>query len=59
MDEFQQHTAAIFMRQWIANAIDRGDWDEAMAMSRRLDALTLARLKEARPLPLTATGGRA
>ena len=59
MDRFQQQTAAFFTRRWIENAIDRGDLREAMAMSLRLDAMTLARLREERPVPLTATGGKA
>ena len=59
MDKFQQQTAALFTRQWIANAVDRGDMDEAMAMSRRLDEITLRLLREEKELPLTATGGRA
>ena len=59
MDRFQQQTAALFTRRWIENAIDRGDLREAMAMSLRLDAMTLARLREERPAPLTATGGKA
>ena len=59
MDKFQRQTAAFFMRQWIANAVDRGDMAEAMAMSRRLDEITLRLLREENPMPLTATGGRA
>ena len=59
MDRFQQQTAALFMRRWIENALDRGDVREAMAMSLRLDAMTLALLREEPPAPLTATGGKA
>ena len=59
MDKFQQQTAAFFTREWIANAVDRGDMEEAMAMSRRLDELTLRLLREEVDMPLTATGGRA
>lgn len=59
MDRFQQHTAALFMRRWIENAIDRDDRDAAEAMSRRLDEMTLLLLREDQPAPLTATGGRA
>ena len=60
MDRFQQQTAAFFTRKWIENAVDRGDLREALAMSERLDELTLALLRdEARPDRLTATGGRA
>ena len=59
MDKFQQQTAAFFTRLWIANAVDRGDMAEAMAMSRRLDEITLRLLREEDAAPLTATGGRA
>ena len=59
MDKFQQQTAAFFTRLWIANAVDRGDMEEAMAMSRRLDEITLRLLCREEPAPLTATGGRA
>ena len=59
MDIFQQQTAAFFTRLWIENAIDRGDMNEAAAMSRRLDELTLRLLREEGPAPLTGTDGRA
>ena len=60
MDRFQRQTAAFFTRLWIENAIDRGDLQEAMAMSARLDEMTLSLLREAgRPGPITATGERA
>ena len=59
MDSFQQHTAAIFIRRWMENAVDRGDMDEVRAMSRRLDEMTVLALQKNRPAPLTATGGRA
>lgn len=60
MNIFQQQTAAFFTRLWIENAIDRGDVQEAMAMSRRLDELTLDLLRDGQDgAPLTATGGRA
>ena len=59
MDIFQQQTSAFFTRLWIENAVDRGDMNEAAAMSRRLDELTLRLLREERPAPLTGTGGRA
>ena len=59
MDRFQQQTAALFTRRWIENALDRGDLREAMAMSRRLDAMTLDHLRAQRPAPLRATGGKA
>ena len=60
MDRFQQHTAAFFTRLWIENAVDRGDTQEALAMSARLDELTLRILRdEEQPGRLTATGGRA
>ena len=58
MDNFQQHTAAFFTRLWIENALDRGDLQEAMAMSLRLDELTLNLLTQT-PEGLTATAGRA
>lgn len=60
MDRFQQQTAAFFMRLWMENAVDRGDLQEALTMSARLDELTLALLRdEGRSDALTATGGRA
>lgn len=59
MDRFQQQTAAFFTRRWIENAIDRGDLREAMAMSARLDELTLRLLRDEEQDCLTATGGRA
>ena len=60
MDRFQQQTAAFFTRKWIENAVDRGDMREAMAMSARLDELTLRLLRdEERHDALTATAGRA
>ena len=59
MDRFQQQTTALFTRRWIENAVDRGDLAEAMAMSSRLDALTLRLLRDGQDEPLTATGGRA
>ena len=58
MDEFQRKTAALFLRRWIENAIDRGDQAEATEMSRQLDRLTLERLRAQPPAALTATGGR-
>lgn len=59
MDRFQQQTAAFFTRLWIENALDRGDLQEAMTMSRGLDEITLRLLREDQSAPLTATGGRA
>lgn len=60
MDRFQQQTAAFFTRLWMENAVDRGDLQEALTMSARLDELTLALLRdEGRSDALTATGGRA
>ncbi|MCH5286686.1 MAG: hypothetical protein J1E43_04635 [Christensenellaceae bacterium] len=59
MDMFQRQTAAFFTRRWIENAFDRGDLREAMAMSLRLDELTLQTLREEQPVLLTATGGKA
>ena len=60
MDIFQQQTAAFFTRLWIENAIDRGDMQEALAMSLRLDELTLRHLRDGREVcPLTWASGRA
>lgn len=59
MDGFQQQTEALFIRRWIENAMDRGDMDEVMAMSRRLDEMTMRLLRDQQITPLTATGGRA
>lgn len=60
MDIFQQQTAAFFMRRWIENAIDNGDMDEALAMSLRLDELTLRCLQDqAQSGCLTGTAGMA
>lgn len=59
MNGFQQQTEALFIRRWIENAMDRGDMDEVMAMSRRLDEMTMRLLRDQRMAPITATGGRA
>ena len=59
MDGFQRQTEALFIRRWIENAMDRGDMDEVMAMSRRLDEMMLRLLRNQRMAPVTATGGRA
>ena len=60
MDRFQQQTAAFFTRRWIECAMDRGDLQEALTMSLRLDELTVRRLREEWGMDaLTATGGRA
>lgn len=40
-DIFQCQTAALFTRKWIENALDSGDMDEALVLSRRLDELTV------------------
>ena len=59
MDNFQQQTAAFFVRRWIENALDRNDQQEALAMSQRLDELTLLSLQAQSQGALTATAGRA
>ena len=59
MDIFQQQTAAFFTRKWIENAVDSGEMQEALTMSRRLDELTVSLLLAGQERPLTATGGRA
>ena len=59
MDMFQQQTSAFFTRRWIENALDRGDLQEAMAMSLRLDELTVASLRGQERVEITATAGRA
>ena len=60
MDEFQLRTAALFLRRWIENALDRGDLREAQAMSRRLDEMTLRCLEaEQACAPVKATAGKA
>ena len=59
MDKFQQQTAAFFTRMWIEGAVDRGDLREALAMSKRLDELTVGLLRSSEAGDLTATAGRA
>ena len=59
MNGFRQQTEALLIRRWIENAMDRGEMDEVMAMSRRLDEMTMRLLRDQRIAPLTATGGRA
>ena len=59
MDMFQQQTAAFFTRRWIEDAFDRGDMQEALNMSLRLDELTILSLLMQTQERLTATAGRA
>ena len=45
MDRFQQKTAALFTRMRLERAVDEDDEEEIIAMSRRMDELTLLALR--------------